>query len=61
MVMLRSFDYQVKYGPSYGLTRMQRWKRAEKLGLFPPLTIFEILDSMDSEMDKPRTIFDDLH
>lgn len=34
---LRSeFDLETKYGPVVGLTRMERWERAVRLGLDPP-------------------------
>ena len=33
---LRQFDLNLKYGPCIDLTRMERFKRAEKFGLDPP-------------------------
>lgn len=40
---LQAFDMEMVYGPQCGPTRMQRWRRAEKLGLKPPAAIFAIL------------------
>lgn len=34
--VLKRFDLNYKYGPCTGLTRMERWDRALKLGLNPP-------------------------
>ncbi|KAF1548587.1 DNA polymerase delta subunit 4, partial [Eudyptes schlegeli] len=34
--MLRRFDLAWEYGPCTGITRLQRWERAEALGLSPP-------------------------
>jgi hypothetical protein len=34
--ILRTFDMTSKYGPSVGITRLQRWERAKKWGLSPP-------------------------
>lgn len=34
--ILRVFDMTAKYGPCVGISRLDRWKRAQKLGLEPP-------------------------
>ncbi|XP_053923649.1 DNA polymerase delta subunit 4 isoform X2 [Cuculus canorus] len=41
--MLRSFDLAWEYGPCTGITRLQRWERAQALGLSPPATVREAL------------------
>uniref|UniRef100_A0A8C8RSP6 DNA polymerase delta subunit 4 n=1 Tax=Pelusios castaneus TaxID=367368 RepID=A0A8C8RSP6_9SAUR len=41
--MLKQFDLSWEYGPCTGITRLQRWERAEFLGLSPPLTVRETL------------------
>ncbi|KAJ8659342.1 hypothetical protein O0I10_005057 [Lichtheimia ornata] len=43
-ILLRKFDLDYKYGPCVGLTRMERWLRAEKLGLNPPKEVKEQLE-----------------
>jgi len=43
--ILREFDMNMKYGPCLGITRLQRWERAEKLGLNPPMEIKSLLES----------------
>jgi hypothetical protein len=30
------FDYNYRYGPSRGITRLKRWERAQKYNLNPP-------------------------
>ncbi|KAI0181638.1 DNA polymerase delta, subunit 4-domain-containing protein [Hypoxylon sp. FL1284] len=41
--VLRYWDVSSHYGPCVGITRMKRWKRAEKLGLNPPLEVLAVL------------------
>ncbi|KAL5731916.1 hypothetical protein ACHQM5_004597 [Ranunculus cassubicifolius] len=41
--MLREFDMDMKYGPCCGMSRLDRFKRAEKLGLNPPKDVEGIL------------------
>ncbi|OCH85875.1 hypothetical protein OBBRIDRAFT_797716 [Obba rivulosa] len=43
--ILRVFDLSYEYGPCIGVTRMQRWERAEALGLKPPPEVKEILET----------------
>ncbi|KAL1740747.1 DNA polymerase delta, subunit 4-domain-containing protein [Schizophyllum fasciatum] len=41
--ILRVFDMTYKYGPYVGITRLERWERANNLGLHPPPEIKDIL------------------
>mmetsp|Transcript_40522 Transcript_40522/g.49146 ORF Transcript_40522/g.49146 Transcript_40522/m.49146 type:complete len:176 (-) Transcript_40522:108-635(-) len=41
--ILQNFDLCTKYGPTVGLPRLQRWERAHKFGLSPPLEVKNIL------------------
>lgn len=50
--ILRTFDMTSKYGPSVGITRLQRWERAKKWGLSPPDEIRDILTTQQGE-DEP--------
>ncbi|NXU56243.1 DPOD4 polymerase, partial [Turnix velox] len=43
MEMLRRFDLAWEYGPCTGITRLQRWERAQELGLSPPLAVRDAL------------------
>eukprot|EP00003_Mantamonas_plastica_P029014 TRINITY_DN6804_c1_g3_i2.p2 TRINITY_DN6804_c1_g3~~TRINITY_DN6804_c1_g3_i2.p2 ORF type:complete len:178 (+),score=62.08 TRINITY_DN6804_c1_g3_i2:133-666(+) len=47
--MLKQFDLEVKFGPCLGVTRRERWNRAEKNGLNPPQEVWELLDSVDED------------
>ncbi|KAH9857283.1 DNA polymerase delta, subunit 4-domain-containing protein [Lenzites betulinus] len=41
--ILRVFDLSYEYGPCVGVPRIDRWERAQALGLNPPLEVKEIL------------------
>ncbi|KAJ4757765.1 DNA polymerase delta subunit 4 [Rhynchospora pubera] len=40
---LKEFDIDMRYGPSMGLTRIERWDRASALGLCPPADVESLL------------------
>ncbi|XP_072495374.1 DNA polymerase delta subunit 4 [Notamacropus eugenii] len=41
--ILRQFDLNRHFGPCTGITRLQRWERAELLGLDPPTEVLDVL------------------
>ncbi|CAM8968443.1 unnamed protein product [Rhodiola kirilowii] len=41
--MLRQFDLNMVYGPCIGMSRLERWERAKKLGMNPPGHIESLL------------------
>ena len=41
--MLREFDLNSEYGPCAGMTRLERWDRAQKWGLSPPQNVRDAL------------------
>lgn len=43
--ILKNFDFTVDFGPVVGLTRLERWERAQKLGLNPPAVVKDILET----------------
>ncbi|CAJ1935916.1 unnamed protein product [Sphenostylis stenocarpa] len=43
--LLRQFDLNMACGPCVGITRLERWERAQSLGLNPPLEIESLLKS----------------
>ncbi|KAF8301071.1 hypothetical protein DL93DRAFT_2160926 [Clavulina sp. PMI_390] len=47
--ILRIFDLSYEYGPCVGVSRMDRWMRAQKLGLNPPLQVKEILETQEGQ------------
>ncbi|GAB7343210.1 hypothetical protein MBLNU457_1275t1 [Dothideomycetes sp. NU457] len=47
--ILREFDMSGQYGPCIGIARLKRWKRANMLGLNPPIEVLNVLlRSVDS-------------
>ncbi|OAL37685.1 hypothetical protein AYO20_03192 [Fonsecaea nubica] len=41
--ILRHFDLSSQYGPCIGIPRLQRWRRANTLGLEPPIEVLAVL------------------
>ncbi|XP_074087053.1 DNA polymerase delta subunit 4 [Macrotis lagotis] len=41
--LLRQFDLDRHFGPCTGITRLERWERAEQLGLGPPQEVLRVL------------------
>jgi DNA polymerase delta subunit 4 len=44
--VLRKFDLNPSFGPCQSMKRLDRWKRASKLGKNPPDEVFEILNRL---------------
>ena len=42
---LRQFDLDKRYGPCVGMTRTERWRRAEELGRAPPPAVLALLQA----------------
>ncbi|KAF9762151.1 hypothetical protein IL306_003528 [Fusarium sp. DS 682] len=47
--ILRYFDVSSQYGPCIGMPRMKRWKRAERMGLNPPVEVLAVLLKEESK------------
>lgn len=45
--ILTRFDFDVRFGPYLGITRLQRWERAQRLGLEPPSEVRDVLPSLE--------------
>ena len=41
---LRQFDMDMHYGPCLGLKRLERWERAHRMGMKPPIQVKEIIE-----------------
>ncbi|KAM9373149.1 DNA polymerase delta subunit 4 isoform 1-T2 [Phaethornis superciliosus] len=52
--MLRRFDLAWEYGPCTGITRLQRWERAQALGLSPPSPV---RDALLQHQDNPEVTY----
>lgn len=53
MTILRTWDLSYEYGPCVGMTRMERWQRASKLGLDPPEIVCSWLLDLTNLTDPP--------
>jgi len=54
--ILREWDMSGQYGPCIGIARLKRWKRANMLGLQPPIEVLNVLlkslDAGDVKMQR---------
>lgn len=55
--ILRNFDLSPKYGPCVGMTRLDRYRRAEKMGLNPPVEVLQILETEEGLRDWNTDLF----
>ncbi|KAJ2915928.1 hypothetical protein MD484_g4490, partial [Candolleomyces efflorescens] len=51
--ILRIFDMDYEYGPCIGMTRLERWERANAIGLNPPAEVYDILMTQEG-LTQPR-------
>lgn len=49
--ILNRFDMNSKYGPCVGITRSERWDRANALGLNPPKNVKRLLLKGGAELE----------
>lgn len=59
MAILKHFDVTLEFGPCTGITRMERWERAEKHGLNPPMVVKEILLKYPHDEDYTECLWKD--
>ncbi|KAM3424370.1 DNA polymerase delta subunit 4 [Cercospora zeina] len=58
--ILREWDMQSQYGPCIGIARLKRWKRANVLGLEPPIEVLAVLlEEMDGGVVKSQRAYVD--
>jgi DNA polymerase delta subunit 4 len=55
--ILRNFDLSPRYGPCVGMTRLGRYRRAEKMGLKPPIEVLQILETEEGRRDWNTDLF----
>ena len=55
--LLRAFDLHAAYGPCLGLSRLQRWRRAARLGLGPPTEVLAILERVGETSPEARSLW----
>lgn len=54
---LKLFDLDTKYGPCIGLSRKQRWNRANRYGLAPPAKVRELLELLDANDERQHALW----
>eukprot|EP00052_Salpingoeca_macrocollata_P002858 m.32750 g.32750 ORF g.32750 m.32750 type:complete len:104 (-) comp12758_c0_seq1:33-344(-) len=54
---LRAFDLDSRFGPCAGLTRLERWERAEEDGLRPPARVLQLVQSHPRDSDYTECIW----
>lgn len=55
---LRAFDLNGKFGPCVNPTRLERWERAERLGLDPPKEVKALLEKFAAVPGKKTGVSD---
>lgn len=55
---LRAFDLNGKFGPCVNPTRLERWERAERLGLNPPKEVKVLLEKFSAVPGKKTGVSD---
>eukprot|EP00892_Ulva_mutabilis_P001519 jgi/Ulvmu1/11368/UM075_0030.1 len=55
--ILEQFDFDTKFGPCCGMTRIERWDRAQRFDLNPPPQVQQILTRLDSADDAQNCIW----
>ncbi|KAL1597962.1 hypothetical protein SLS60_008450 [Paraconiothyrium brasiliense] len=61
--ILRKFDMTGEFGPCVGIARLKRWKRAQRLGLEPPVEVLAVLLKEQDSKDKisvQRSVMDEI-
>ncbi|XP_076435042.1 DNA polymerase delta subunit 4-like [Babylonia areolata] len=56
---LKQFDLCLDYGPCIGITRLERWERAQKHGLNPPARVRELLLKHPSDVTYTQSLWKD--
>uniref|UniRef100_A0A3B3T190 DNA polymerase delta 4, accessory subunit n=2 Tax=Paramormyrops kingsleyae TaxID=1676925 RepID=A0A3B3T190_9TELE len=59
LLQLRKFDLDWRYGPCTGISRIQRWERAQLHGLTPPADVRELLLKGDDDPDYSHCLWRD--
>jgi len=55
--ILRDFDLTPRYGPCVGISRLDRYRRAEKMGLKPPIEVLQILETEEGKENWNTDLF----
>ncbi|KAL8597403.1 hypothetical protein ACOMHN_022312 [Nucella lapillus] len=56
---LKQFDLCLHYGPCIGITRLERWERAQKHGMYPSPKVKDILLRHPTEENYTQSLWKD--
>ena len=54
---LKAFDLTMAFGPMVGLTRLERWERAQQAGLGPPAHLHALLLVLDEQSGGAQSVW----
>ncbi len=54
---LKAFDLTMAFGPMVGLTRLERWERAQEAGLGPPAHLHALLLVLDEQSGGAQSVW----
>jgi DNA polymerase delta subunit 4 len=55
--IMRNFDLTPKFGPCVGISRLDRYRRAEKMGMKPPVEVLRVLETEEGLRDWNNDLF----
>lgn len=55
--ILKSFDLDSRYGPCAGMTRLERWERADLLGLHPSQDVKRFIEAKGRGSSRDQCIW----
>ncbi|XP_071849421.1 DNA polymerase delta subunit 4-like [Apostichopus japonicus] len=61
MTLLKEFDLNWEYGPCTGITRLERWERAERHNLNPPKDVKQLIQNHQEDEDYLQSLWKDYH
>eukprot|EP01135_Chromosphaera_perkinsii_P001014 Nk52_evm28s156 gene=Nk52_evmTU28s156 len=57
VALLKGFDLDPKYGPCIGISRLQRWDRAERSGLNPPKKVRSLIEANEKNPEYSENLW----
>ncbi|KAI8491798.1 DNA polymerase delta subunit 4 [Branchiostoma belcheri] len=59
ITLLKQFDLNPDFGPCIGITRLERWERAEKFGQTPPVDIRDLIVQHTGDEEYTHCLWND--
>ncbi|XP_005094952.1 DNA polymerase delta subunit 4 [Aplysia californica] len=57
--VLKQFDLTLEFGPCIGISRMERWQRAQNFGLNPPVEVRDIINQHSDDEIYTQCLWND--